>query len=84
EKQRRELVMDIIGMSEESPAKKSVFDEMMGKVNGKRIDDLPIKSLKNLKGILERTEEPEIDDPKEDEDVQQEELFDKNKPPVKE
>ena len=40
--------------------------------------------MKNLKGILERTEEPEIDDPKEDEDVQQEELFDKNKPPVKE
>lgn len=57
---------------------------MMGKANGRRIDDLPIKSLKNLKGILERTEEPENDDAKEDEEVRQEELFDKNKPPVKE
>lgn len=77
EKQRRDLILEIVGMSEESPNKKQVYETMMSKTNGRKLDDLPIKSLKNLKAMLEKVEEAEPSE------TEQGELFDSKKPPEK-
>lgn len=53
EKERRDLIMEVIGLSELSQDHKNAYTELLSKLNGTKIDDVPSKLLKRMKQILE-------------------------------
>lgn len=78
EQVRRDLIMEVIGLSEENDARKTKYDELMSKLPEKTINDLRTNVLKRMKEILENIKVDNESAPA------QEELFDTSNPPISE
>lgn len=76
EKVRKDLIIEILGMLEESTERKVKYDELLTKIRGQTIDNLNIKGLERMKELIESVPLAEKSD--------QEKLFDASNPPMSE